>query len=48
LQLAQAARPVQGPYQATEGEPDRSPRYREILARWASAMSCGRRCGSVP
>ncbi len=32
VHLARAGRPVQGLYEATRGEPDRSPRYREILA----------------
>jgi DNA-binding CsgD family transcriptional regulator len=30
--LARADKPVQGLYEATNGEPERSPRYREILA----------------
>ena len=30
--LARAGQPVQGLYEATQGEPERSPRYREILA----------------
>jgi DNA-binding CsgD family transcriptional regulator len=32
VHLARAARPVLGLYEATMGEPDRSPRFREILA----------------
>ncbi len=32
VHLARAGRPVQGLYEATRGEPERSPRYREILA----------------
>jgi DNA-binding CsgD family transcriptional regulator len=32
IHLARTKRPVQGLYQATRGEPDRSPRFREILA----------------
>ena len=31
VHLARAGRPVQGLYEATEGEPTRSARYREIL-----------------
>ena len=49
VHLARAGRPVQGLYEATRGEPDRSPRYREILAPmgFGDELRAALRVGSV-
>src|SRR5919112_269508 len=49
VHLARSARPVQSLYQATHDEPDRSPRYRDILAPigFGDELRAALRVGSV-
>jgi DNA-binding CsgD family transcriptional regulator len=49
VHLARSARPVQSLYQATQDEPDRSPRYRDILAPigFGDELRAALRVGSV-
>ena len=49
VHLARAGQPVQGLYEATLGEPERSPRYREILAPmgFGDELRAALRVGSV-
>jgi hypothetical protein len=46
--LARAGQPVQGLYEATQGEPERSPRYREILAPLGFGDELRAALGSAP